>query len=482
VIESTLTPSRELQAASLRREERSPVTRVSTALTNHRPFLFLLSAAIALRVTVFLAYQPVLPLTQDAYMYLERSSTLSLSGSFHPFLYPLLLHLLTASGSLVWVAVTQHVAGIVMGTLLYVLLRRLDIHPFLAMTGAVPVLFDGYQLNIEHHVLSETFSQLFVVVGLVSLAWSTRPHMLVVAGAGCSIALSSLIRFPALSVIVAALAFGLLRRFGWARLGALILGFLLPLGAYAGWFRTSTGSTGITNRNGFFLYGRVVEFADCRAVEVPSELRVFCPRQTQGLRQKGLFTSGLPDDIRRDPGYNDEALEFSKRMILAAPGRYVSVVLSDFSSYFKASDPYTREPGTAKWVFGEINRQKRRPPLAGRDTELRVHVDPTLAEFLRGYQDTIWTYGPLLALMLLLGMTGGLLGLKGSVPRLGPVCWLFTLAALGLLLFPPVFGVYHIRYVLPAIPLAGPAAVLGLTVAMRKIGPLHIMKPTKAPS
>jgi hypothetical protein len=457
--------------------------RVRDALAVNWAFLLVLGAAIALRMIVMVAYRPVLPLTQDAYMYLERSLTLSPTGSFHPFLYPLLLRPLIATGSLVWVPVTQHLAGLAMGVLPYLLLRRLGVHPFLAALGVFPVLFDGFQLNIEHHVLSETFSQLFVVLALVVLAWDQRPHILAATGAGTFIALSALVRFPGLSVIVASTAYALLRRIGWVRLVALLLGFLIPLGIYAGWFSARTGSTGITNRNGFFLYGRVVQFSDCGELEVPKDLRVFCPRDDHEPEKKGLFTSGLPDEIRRDPSYNAKALEFSRRMILAQPEEYASAVLSDFFRYFEAGDPQTREPGTKKWVFNKSSPQNRFSSLPDRNIELIVEVDRGLADFLRRYQDVVWTYGPLLVVMMFLGVAGGFAGGRNPPGRsLGPECWLFTVAALGLLLFPPVFGVYHIRYVLPAIPLVGPAAALGVTATIGMIASRHAMSRATTPS
>jgi hypothetical protein len=420
-----------------------------------------------LRLAVSLAYRPVLPLGNDAQQYVDRAVTGVAGDSFHPYLYSLLLKPFIALGHLVLVPLAQHAAALGTAVLLYALLRRLSLSPAVASVAAFPLLFDGYQLNIEHQVQSETFFQLFMVSALVLVAWWDRPHPLAVGAAGVLVAAASLVRFPGLAVIVAVVIYALLRRVGWLRLGALVAGFAMTLGSYSLWFGSQSGSVGLTSRNGFYLYGRVVSFADCTEVEVPADLQVFCPDPNAPPPEKaGLFTSGLPDAIREDPRNNGEALRFSLIMIRAKPLSYGAAVLDDFLQYFRVDRPDTREPNASHWAFQETLARKTQD-VSG--ISLRFHVRPGLASFLTGYQRVVWTYGPLLALLLLLGLAGGLLAWKRDGERpMGPECWLFTLAALGVLLFPPVFDVYHIRYVLPALPLAGPAGALGLTAILQR--------------
>jgi hypothetical protein len=435
-------------------------------------FLVLIAAGLVLRVMVALAYRPLLPLLKDASMYVERGATWTPAGSFHPFLYPMLLKPFVALGELFWVAWLQHLAALAMAVLLYVLMRRLAVPPPLGALGVVPILLDGYQLNIEHQIMSETFCQLFAVLGVVILAWRERPPATAVAGAGGCIALSGLTRFPGLAVIVAAAAYVLVRKLGWLRIGALALGFLLPLLAYGIWFRTQSGSTGITNRNGFFLYGRVVSFADCNEVRVPRSLRVFCPRPgTLDPDMPGLFTSGLPDDVRRDPANNSRALEFSRRMIAAKPTAYLGAVMADFAEYLGATPPFEREPGALKWLFKDALKKERQVLAPATDIALTFDVDPGIASFLGRYQRVAWLYGPALGAYLLLGILGGVLGWKSNGEGSpAPEALLLTLAAIGVLLFPPVFAVYHVRYVLPGLPFIGAAGAVGATALLHRFG------------
>ena len=442
-----------------------PGRRALRMAASNWPFLLLLAAGIALRVVEAFAYRPALPFrNNDAYAYLYRSITMSPVDSFHPFLYSVLIKPLILTGDVTWVTLVQHLAALAMAVLVYLLLSRLGLGPVAAALAAAPVLLDGFQLDIEHQILSEAFFQLFIVSALVILAWNVRPRIPAAAAVGILIGLSSLIRFAGLVVILAAVAYGLLRRMGWIRVAVLVGGFLLTLTVYGVWFQSQTGTFGITNRNGFFLYGRVVAFADCRQVTVPDDLRVFCPRHPGQTSGGGLFRSGLPDRIRKDPAFNSKAMEFSRRMILAKPGAYVAAVLSDFTKYFRVGQP----SDSKMWRFPMIltNRDQRRVPLG---IEAHFRLNTGLAGFLRRYQSLLWVYGPMLGVLLVLGVAGGGFGLvRGGLRTLAPEAWLFTVAAVGLLIFAPVFAVYHFRYVLPAIPLTGPAAVLGVAAAMAR--------------
>jgi hypothetical protein len=432
-------------------------------------FLALMLAGTVLRFLVALAYRPLLPLLRDAYMYVERAAMWSPAGSFHPFGYPMLLKPFLSADTLGWVAWLQHLAALAMALLLYVLMRRLGVAPNVGAIGVAPLLLDGYQLNIEHQIMSETFCQLFSVIGVVIIAWSERPSTAAVAVAGAFIALAGLTRFPGLAVIVAGAAYLLMRRSGWLRVGALAFGFLVPLGVYGVWFGSHSGSAGLTNRNGFFLYGRVASFADCEEVPVRRALRVFCPRPGfPDPDMAGLFTSGLPDDVRRDPENNALAMEFSRRMIAAMPFEYIRAVASDFTEYLGTTPPHAREPGAVKWLFREGSKRDRQELGPATGIVLTFEVQPDIAGFLARYQRVAWLYGPALGILLGLGALGGVSGWKlraEGAPAAEAL--LLTLAAIGLLLFPPVFAVYHVRYVLPALPFIGAAGAVGATALRR---------------
>jgi hypothetical protein len=431
-------------------------------LRRHWPFLVILAAGIALRVVASLAFWPILPFrNRDSYEYLRRALELSVTRSFHPFLYSTLLRGLTLTGSLAPVAILQHVAGLTMGVLLYALLRRRGGGPVLSALGVAPVLIDGFQIAFEHQILTETFCQLFVVSGLVLLTWRDRPSVVQAGGAGLLLGASVLLRFVGLGTIVPAVLYSLVRRMGWGRIVALGLLFLVPLSVYGLWFRSESGSLGITNRNGFYLYGRVASFADCREVAVPPKLRIFCP-PPGGPPGRGLFQSGLPDDIRRNPAYNGPALAFATRMIAAKPLDYAAAALTDFTRYFGVS-----AQGRNQWRFPSTLRLRRPMPPG---LTVRFWYRPPLAVFLHEYQGIMHTWGPILGVLLLAGAVGGAIGWTNrgrGAPA--PEALLFTFTAVAVMLFATMFAVHHFRYVLTPLPLAGPAAALGVVAARNRL-------------
>jgi hypothetical protein len=422
----------------------------------HGVFLLLLLAGVVLRALAMVAYVPSLPLRSgDAYQYLSRAVSMSVEQSYHPFLYSVLLKPFTF-GSLAWLAAVQHLAGIATGILIYLALTRFGLSRWLAALGAAPILLDGYQIALEHQPLTEPFFELLGVAGLVLAAWSTQPRLATVSAGGFLLGLSVLIRFAGFALLPAAVVFLLTRRVGWTRLAALVASFLIPLLGYAVWFQTQTGTFGLTNRNGFYLYGRVADFASCRDVEVPARERVFCPENLKHKPGRGLFNAGLPASIRQDPTYNHLAESFARRMIVAKPGSFTLAVVSDMGKFFL---PAPSEESDRWLVARDLTARDQRRVPNGIEAHFRLRPRPAAA--LRAWQQVVWLHGPLLAVLLLLGLAGAIVAWSRTRRRYGPESLLFTAAAFGLLLFPTIFAVYHFRYYVPAIPFAGAAGAIG---------------------
>jgi len=421
-------------------------------------------------------YTPILMLQRDTYTYLSLAFRMDVSG-WRPALYPMLIKPFAELGNLQLLAFVQHLAGLAVAVMFYLLMRRLGVSAIVAALGVVPVLLDGYVINIEHFLLTEAFFNLFVAGALMLIAYPRKPSVIGVGASGFIIGLSMLLRYVGAVALVPALLYVLLRRLGAARAVALIVGFAIPVGVYGLNFAAQTGgSFGVTNSNGFILYGRVVEFADCDDVQIPEELREYCPVGPIESETKGVFTSGLRiREVREDPRANSKLLSFSRRMILAKPGAYAGAVVSDFARFFVTKDPEEQEPNVKRWRFIRNLEEADPHPVVranggAPDSESGITTEFTIEEnsasFLRSYQGVAYTYGPLLALLLILGLAGGFLARRsrGDEQSLGPACILFSLVAVFLLIAPTLLAVYHFRYVLTAIPLAGVAGALGFTV------------------
>jgi len=475
-----LDPQQEKAGRSADTSRGAALASVTRMLGGHWPFLLVLMLGMALRIVAIVGYSPILMLQRDTYSYLTLSLKMDVSG-WRPALYPILIKPFAELGNLHLLVFVQHLAGLAVAVMFYLLMRRFGLSAIVAAFGVIPVLLDGYVINIEHYLLTEAFFNLFVAGALMLIVYPRRPSVIGVGAAGFVIGLSMLLRYVGAVVLVPAFLYVLLRRLGAARAIALIVGFAIPIGAYGLNFAAQTGgSFGVTNSNGFILYGRVVEFADCEEVPVSEELREYCPTGPIESEIKGVFTSGLRiKEVREDPQSNSKLLRFSRQMILAKPGAYAGAVVSDFARFFGPQDPEEQEPNVKRWRFVRTLEEADPHPVvrahdgapgpqSGITTEFTIQEN--LATFLRSYQNVAYMYGPLLALLLIVGLAGGILARRSRDDErsLGPTCWLFSLAAVFLLLAPTMLAVYHFRYVLTAIPLAGVAGALGFTVLKRR--------------
>jgi hypothetical protein len=438
----------------------------------------LLAAGILLRALVMGAYRPALMLQADAYAYLNHAFGSGVSAS-RPALYSVVLRGLLVFGNLALVPLVQHVIGAALATLAYALLRRLGVGPYFAAAGAAPLLLDGYQLVIEHFVLSETLFEALVLVALTSLVWR-RPSPLAAGAAGAMLALSGGTRFVGLALILPALLYAYSARLGWLRVIALVLAFGLTLGLYSLWAGNSRAVVAVTP--GTFLLARVASFADCRGVDVPPPERPLCGIESptgQG-EARGFFALHVPARLVAGPEAKARLLTFSRRMIAAHPLAYLGAVGRDFLRYFDPRPPLVQEPNVARWRFPRSLADADPHPVARRyqgapPPELGLgrgfSIDRPIAAALRAYQAVAYTNGLLLALFALLGIAGAVWGgtlARGRTPR--PDCMLFALSGLTLLLVPVVAAVYHFRYALPSIPLLGIAGALGASLLRARFG------------
>src|SRR5262245_37340401 len=126
-VEPITTPDTELPTLAAAERER-PAARA--IVREHRVFLALLAARMALRVVTFLAYRPAL-LYQDSIFYLQNAGQLVPSVRF-PIGYPVALRVLPLSQGLEVVPLVQHVLALLIAAGLYLLLLRLRIRPWVA--------------------------------------------------------------------------------------------------------------------------------------------------------------------------------------------------------------------------------------------------------------------------------------------------------------------------------------------------------------
>ena len=146
-------------------------------IRRHRPFGAVLAVAAVLRVVVMLGYPPAM-FFNDSYLYMtdavSRSPDIIRSSG-----YPLLLYLLLPFRSLSLVTGLQGLMGLAVGAGIYAVLRRRGLPWWGAAIPALPVLFDVFELQLEHMVASDVLFFTLVTAVLMLLCWWDRPPLLV---------------------------------------------------------------------------------------------------------------------------------------------------------------------------------------------------------------------------------------------------------------------------------------------------------------
>jgi hypothetical protein len=453
----------------------------------------LLAAGIALRVLAQIAYRPAL-LYIDSMKYLFGAYPGNDPVGYQAVIKPLLL-----AGNLDLVVAVQHLLGLAMAILLYLVLLRRGVPRWLAALAVAPVLLDGYQLQIEQNIMPDVLFETCIVIGLAALLWSPRPRTGLVIVGGLALGASATARQVGEIFILPALAYLLLVIPGWrSRLvqgAVLCVAFVVPIAA------ASFGNYLIMNRFGLApyaggsTYGRMAAAADCQTLVLPSYQRALCPTVAQQRFGPDWLDhhQGSPIKTFVAPAGMDNATvvnEFDRQVLVQQPGRVLAAIGKDALKLFavtRVTDPGDTSIG--RWQFQDSYPQYP-PYLVIRDgqviftsftaagtvlsvystTEYRggspVAVRP-LAALLHDYQlGGGYTPGPLLLIMTLAGLAGTLSLLRRRATTgqryAARACLLMFTTGVSVLLVSDAFE-FSWRYQLPALITLPPAAALALT-------------------
>ncbi|MGH3328509.1 MAG: hypothetical protein ACRDPT_12060, partial [Streptomycetales bacterium] len=396
-------------------------------LRRHWLLLSLLALGAALRVVVQLAYQPAILYT-DSYTYLWHAYDLDPRG-LRPVGYEaLLLRWALSFGDLALVPLIQHLLGLGMGVVIYAVLTHRGVRTWLAALAAAPVLLDGYQLQIEENVMSDTLFQALVVCGLAVLLWRRWPGPAAAATGGLLLGLSATVRFVGLPLLVVAFAYLLVLQKSWRlrviESGVLCLGFLVPLLVYGAWYHQMTGEFGLSSGSiqAKAVYGRTAAIADCgqlaRADAVPRYIVELCPADPRynawtpdhfaHHAQSPAKSVDLPPGVERTAAMH----RFAVQVATQQPLGLTAAVGKDFARGFApVREMVEPDVPLERWRF-----QDHYPEWPGRDAAATVasyggdrpEVVRPLGAFLRDYQSVVYTPGLLFAAGLLAPMAAAI--------------------------------------------------------------------------
>ncbi|WP_433415180.1 hypothetical protein ACQP1V_36785 [Microtetraspora malaysiensis] len=437
---------------------------MASFLRSHLAFAALLVLGVALRALAVLGYRPALWFWADSFAYLSSGLDLRPLAS-RPSGYSLFLWLLSPLRDIQAVVIVQHLLGIGIAVLVYVMLRRRTaLRGWIAALVAAPILLDAHQIQLEHLMMADLLFTFLAVAGVAILVWRPKPSVTAATAALLLLALATVTRTIGLPLIVIAAVWLLLTRAGARALVSGVAAAAVVLGGYAVWFHSAHGSYGMGGSS-TWLWSRTMTFADCTKMDPAPRLTPLCPTEPRLAAPAYIWDATSP--LQRVGAKREElAGEFASLAIRSQPLDFLRTGLSDALWAFEWERRVYPSPGPqSAYVFPDSAKPfpdkiasagrtatQLTTAYQGSSGESRV-VEPW-AGWLRAYQEQGYLRGPFLAVILLIGLGGLFVRRWAVIPPLA--------AAAALLFAPPMIAAFDHRYIVPVVPLACLAAGLAL--------------------
>lgn len=469
------------------------MSQAKALLREHWLLVAVLCAGLLARLIVAIAYRPAL-FFSDSWAYLTLAYSGERLAPDRPSGYPLLLELIGLPGrSLTAVVALQHLAGLAVGLLAYALLVRAGVKRGLAAAAAALVVLNSYAVVLEQTILAESFFTLATFASFF-LVMPERRSTSNLALAGLLLAAAVTMRSAAMFAVPIWLLYVFYRH---RMRGAIAMAAVaLPLLAYAALHQSETGEFGLTTADGWFLYGRVGEIADCSIVRPPPDTRDLCePAGADGGLGPLYYIWSRDSAANRRfprrfdaPGSSELLRRFAVSVIEARPGEYATLVGRDTVRYFV---PGAGSPGRSDAAINLPSRPRRGQPwlnTAVRD-EYLPGVEPEVhapARVARAYATVFRIPRPLLGLMVALPLLLVPLAIMRQFerPRHLPEALAMALSAVAMLVGPAATSGFIVRYLVPVVPLivCGGALALHDLLARRRVLAAPAAEPVPDPA
>jgi 4-amino-4-deoxy-L-arabinose transferase-like glycosyltransferase len=440
-------------------------------IAGNRLFAVVLVPALALRVAAELGYRWQ-SWFNDSFSYVRAAVTLT-PNTTRPSGYPLYLWLLSPAHSYLLVTASQHLMGLLVAVMIYALARhRFGAPAWIAVLATLPVLYDGFEIQLEHLIMADTLF-LFLTMAAVTIAlWSPRPSWRACLAAGLLLGASSAVKPTGLPLLAAFAVYVIVVNWrGWrsmlAGLVACGVAFAVPVLGYEAWYNSAHGEFAMTDSTGVFLYSRVMTFADCSRMSLPTDLLPLCtsvPPDQRPIAQAYIWTPVSPLDRYSEPMFSPTVNKLAERFAIAAieaqPLDYARTVWDDtvrsfdwnrsvfpngqtYDAYLFSPQPVAVPAGSPYGGYSSVEA------YYARGNPQTVVVNP-FAAVIRDYQRYFWLPGTVYGLILL----AGLFGIARRWRRAGRAALLPWLCSLALIVSPAATAEFDYRYVTTAVPFA----------------------------
>jgi hypothetical protein len=474
------------------------LSRAASLARRHWPAAVLLTLGLVLRLLALFAYRPAL-FYIDTPRYL-----LGEAPGMDPLGYGGVLRAILAVGNFNLVVAVQHLLGLAMAVVIYMLLLRRGAGRWFGAVAIAPVLLDAYQVQIEQVLMPDLWLEVLIVAGLAILLWRPDAGWRRIVLAGFVLGTSATVAQVGEALLLPAVIYVLVLGNGWrraiSRAGVLCVAFAIPILAYMTGSSLITGNFFLSHTGDTSLYGRMAAAADCATLKLPVAERAMCPTPGQQARGPDWLEYAARSPIR--PYYapnvpraqtDAQIADFNHRVLRQQPLRVLAAYGTDATKLFMVNHTtgagdtpvyrwqfQTKYPYFPPWTSaGKIDRVIAK---YGGGTPAVWHP---AAGFLRAYQlGGGYTPGALYALLAAGGLLGSGLLLRGQrtarsqEPSSGPepdsgarqlalACLLFTASGTFILLVSDVFQ-FSWRYQLPALVTLVPGGALGFAAVVRE--------------
>src|SRR6185437_15303619 len=115
---------------------------------------------------------------------------------------------------------------------------------WLATLATVPVLYDGFEIQLEHLIMADVPFLFLLTLAVTLLLWDSGPpapslRRCMVVGALLGVA--EIIRSVGLPLLAVFAVYMIIKRISWRKVAATIVVCLVPVFGYAGWFYAEHG-------------------------------------------------------------------------------------------------------------------------------------------------------------------------------------------------------------------------------------------------
>ncbi|HEY6395861.1 MAG TPA: glycosyltransferase family 39 protein [Solirubrobacteraceae bacterium] len=460
------------------------IRRVWPAGRAGRALLVLLVLGIGLRALASVALSPT-TILEDGYQ--NYAATHPFQDALHPAGYALILAALGLVTHQILVPVfLQHLIGIVSALLLGAATRRITGSAWAGLVPAAIVLIDPDEVFLEHSIMSESWQLLASSIGLYAIVRALdQPSWRWPLIAGTTLGIAVTIRSATLLMIPIAVLALILGRSSSAsgaprRRGAPVLAggaAAIVLLAFAAANAKFGYGLRIEPSPGWYLYGRVAQFADCHRFTPPPGTLGLCEHTPVSQRQDGYYYMFLPQSpaqrlfgaFGRDDGLIGG---WARRALEAQPSDFLGTAWAYLRSYYvPSSRPASLRSRTeldpqldftnAGNVFYAAVAQQALEQFYG---PFSLHRRGWALQIVRRWQVIVRFGATALFLTTLLVVLGLAIGSRRS--RAGVM--LLGLGGLSLLVPPVLTGTYSGRYTVPMAGLLLAGSAITLTEIVRR--------------